>query len=350
MKKAYGIAWGSLFLLVLGTGCQDTPTTVHPAFYHWKTSFDPSPEALQLVEQLEAERIYLRIFDIDWNEAEQAPAPLALLQAEPSLDQLPLDWVPTVFITNRSLTQLAVQEVPAFADKLSDKILEQIKALRLQPVPEVQLDCDWTESTRSVYFKLLAQCRQRMAQEGIQLSATIRLHQLRYPEQTGVPPVDRGMLMYYNMGEVQQWEEPNSILNPAAAAPYLQSGTYELPLDLALPAFQWGVLFRDGEMIRLLSGLTEAGLQDPERFFNMQGGRYEVVQGTFLDGHYLYKGDLLRLETVRLRDLETAVEQLSTLDWAGDIYLSFYHLDGVREIGLDAAALRSLGRQLENAN
>lgn len=350
MRKAYGIVGVSLLLLVLGTGCQNPPTAVHPAFYHWKTSFAPSTEALHLVEQMETERIYLRIFDIDWNEAERAPAPLALLKTRQSLEQLPVDWVPTVFITNRSLTQLAVQEVPAFADKLSDKILEQVKALRLQPVPEVQLDCDWTESTRDIYFRLLAHCRKRMAQEGIQLSATIRLHQLRYPEQTGIPPVDRGMLMYYNMGDVHKWEEPNSILNNAAAAPYLQAAKYKLPLDLALPAFQWGVLFREGEMIRLLSGLAESDLQDPKRFYNMQGGRYEVVQGTFLEGHYLYKGDLLRLETVRLQDLETAVEQLRALNWAGDVYLTFYHLDGVHEIGLDVAALKQLGSQLKNAN
>lgn len=335
-------------MLLLMSGCS-TPsiTTVHPAFYHWKTTFDPAPESRQLVRGLSAERIYLRLFDVDWDESLKAPAPLAYLEPQQPLEAFDVEWVPTVFITNRSLTLLPVQEVPPFAEKLVSKVLELTETLNLSAVPEVQLDCDWTQSTREVYFRLLKICRERLLEKGIALSATIRLHQLRYPEQTGVPPVDRGMLMYYNMGEVHQWEEPNSILNLPAAAPYLQARSYALPLDLALPVFQWGVLFREGEMIRLLSGLSANDLSDPERFYDMKGGRYEVVLGTFLQGHYLYEGDLLRLESVTQEALHAAVEQLRGFDWPGNLYLTFYELDSAPELGLDATALEAVIKAFE---
>ena len=95
-------------------------------------------------------------------------------------------------------------------------------------------------------------------------------------------------------------------------------------------------------MIRLLSGLSANDLSDPERFYDMKGGRYEVVQGTFLQGHYLYEGDLIRLETVTPEALHTAVEQLRSFDWPGNVYLTFYELDSATELGLDAAALEAV--------
>jgi hypothetical protein len=335
-------------IVCLLAGCkQQVHPVVRPAFYHWKTTFDPAPEARQLVQNMETERIYLHLFDIDWDEGLKAPAPIAYLEPRQPLDVFKVEWVPTVFITNRSLTRLPIQSAADFAERLTGKVLEQIEALKLQRVPEVQLDCDWTQSTRDVYFEILKTCRAELSKAGINLSATIRLHQLRYPEQTGVPPADRGMLMYYNMGEVRHWEEPNSILNLAAAAPYLQTKSYALPLDLALPVFQWGVLFREGEMIRLLSGLSANDLSDPERFYDMKGGRYEVVQGTFLQGHYLYEGDLIRLETVNQEALHIAVDQLRGFDWAGDVFLTFYELDSAPELGLDAAALDAVIKAFE---
>lgn len=337
-------------LLLLARCSPPVPTTVQPAFYHWKTTFNPSPEARQLVRGLETGRIYLRLFDIDWDEREKAPVPIAYLEPQQPLDVFNVEWVPTVFITNQSLALLPVQDAEDFAERLTNKVLEQINTLKLQTVPEVQLDCDWAQSTREVYFRILKTCRAQLAEYSIALSATIRLHQLRYPEQTGIPPVDRGMLMYYNMGEVRQWAAPNSILHPATAAPYLQAQPYALPLDLALPVFQWGVLFREGEMIRLLSGLSAKDLSDPERFYDMKGGRYEVVQGTFLQGHYLYEGDLIRLETVTPEALNTAVQQLRGLDWPVEVHLAFYHLDSAPGLGLNAETLKQVVAQFGGAD
>ncbi|MGG2305049.1 hypothetical protein ACE4Z6_26875, partial [Salmonella enterica] len=93
-----------------------------------------------------------------------------------------------------------------------------------------QIDCDWTLGTKEKYFSLLKRIKERMA---LPLSCTIRLHQVKYQAKTGVPPVDRGMLMYYNMGHVEGATETNSIYDPANADKYVSYvKDYPLPLDV----------------------------------------------------------------------------------------------------------------------
>lgn len=95
-------------------------------------------------------------------------------------------------------------------------------------------------------------------------------------------------------------------------------------------------------MIRLLSGLSVEDLSDPERFYDMKGGRYEVVQGTFLQGHYLYEGDLIRLETVTSEALSAAVQQLRERNWPAEVHFTFYQMDSAPELGLGTTALTKL--------
>lgn len=333
-------------LCLLLSACQTETPQAEPAFYHWKSQLRQDSSQLAYLNTLGARRIYVRLFDLDWDERLRSPAPIAEVQ----LGDFPytsFEWVPTIFITNRSLKQLPIQETSSLARRIIDKIERMRQAAGMPAIREVQLDCDWTASTRKVYFRLLKECRRQLSQNGVQLSVTVRLHQLRYPEQTGVPPADRGMLMYYNMGEVRSWEEENSILNLEAAAPYLQADQYPLPLDLALPLFRWGVVFREGKMIRLINDLSPEDLQDRSRFFPMAGKRYEVVKGTFLQGHYLYQGDRIRLERATADDLKGAVAQLQQLKWPAPFHLAFYHLDRTAVNNYPPALLKTLEEQLE---
>ncbi len=335
-----------LLLALFALSCQSAAPQAVPAFYHWKSYFGLKPAEVAYLQAAEAQRLYLRLFDIDWNERLNAPAPVAEVTIGQQLNQA-WEWVPTVFITNRSLKRLPVQDAPELARKLVAKIREKMAAAGVARIPEVQLDCDWTESTREVYFRLLKECRQRLQADHTALSVTIRLHQLRYPERTGLPPADRGMLMFYNMGEVRQWEEPNSILNLEAAAPYLQAESYPLPLDLALPLFRWGVLFREGEMIRLINDLEVEDLQDRSRFYPTANRRFEVVRGTFLKGHYLYAGDRIRVEQVSPQQLRKAARQLRELAWPQQFHLAFYHLDSTAVRHYSPDLLQALTEVLE---
>jgi hypothetical protein len=294
---------------------------------------------------LNARRLYVKFFDVAWDDASNEAVPQASLERVGEWTDY--DMVPTVFITNQTMLELPATE----RKDLAERILQKITSLwpGLQP-GEIQLDCDWTEGSRDAYFQLLALVRERLPTT-TKLSVTLRLHQYRYPEQTGVPPADRAMLMFYNMGDLTDWEEPNSILNLEKARPYLQTtAPYPLPLDLALPIFNWGVLFREGKMIKLLPGLTANALTAVGAKLLDQGDdqRFEITKSTYLEGYYLYRGDQLRLETIRAEQLVEAARLLRSVTTSSNAYLSFYHLDSTLLSQFSVTDLRHCLTVLEN--
>jgi hypothetical protein len=319
--------------------CRQEVLTTQMAFYHWQTQLSVDSLEQQWLTQTHSQRLYVKFFDVDWSYAQQAAIP----QAELLLSTLPqtVDIVPTVFLTNRCFQELPILETAA----LATAVFEKIQALWPQLAPtEIQIDCDWTATTRAAYFQFLEDLK-AILPAATTLSATIRLHQYRYPEQTGVPPVDRGMLMYYNMGDLNDWTETNSMLNLEKAAPYLDAAPYPLALDLALPLFRWGVLFREGRMIKLINNLSISELNSDkvEKLAEMPelgSSRWLVTQDHYLHGYYLYTGDQIRLEYITSDLLERAALQLKEIPQKSDRHLSFYHLDGSL---LDRSDLSPLG-------
>lgn len=313
-------------LLLLASGCRpdhDPPGNPFfvPAFYHWQTELSLSGPERKWLQATAAGRLYVKFFDIDLQDGQ--PVPQASLLADPASLPDSMEVVPTIFITNRTMAALS----PAAVDTLAVRLWKRVAELAPGPAGEVQIDCDWTGGTRENYFRLLRTLRQQLP-PGMVLSATVRLHQLRYPEETGVPPVDRGMLMYYNMGALDRWEEPNSILNNSVGASYLQDAPpYPLPLDAALPLFRWGVLYRHGRLSSLINNLESRELRDSSRFAAVAPGRYRVRESTYLGGYYLYRGDELRLEGASVAELRQAARLLRPLLKADTVNLAFYHLD-----------------------
>ncbi|MEM9824232.1 MAG: hypothetical protein AAF985_24315 [Bacteroidota bacterium] len=295
------------------------------SFYHWKSEFAPSPGEWTYLKHLEIERLYLRLFDIDWDFVQQQAVPLAPLQTTVPLPAS-MTIVPTLFITNRTFIQLPESQLTSLVDKVEKKIRFHLDAFPNNRVEEIQMDCDWTVKTKSIYFDFLTALQARFV--GIPLSATIRLHQVKYFTQTGIPPVARGTLMLYNMGEVDQWESKNSILDLDIAQSYLTSlSNYSLSLDLALPLFSWAVLFREGRMIRLINGVKPEQLKDTDRFHKIDQNRFEVIKSTYLQGQYLYRGDAIRVESIAYDELQKAVQLLRAKWSPSNRHLIFYHLD-----------------------
>lgn len=323
-----------LFFFLSLLACRNSPRstdglpTPEPfrAFYHWKTICVLEEQEQAFLDSLAVDRLYVKFFDLDWDAAAGTVVPLASVQLDTSgLGRLQV--IPTLFITNRSMLQMTPTEIPRLARQIAEKIDRQFAVLD-QPLKEVQLDCDWTKSSRDNYFELLHQLKAIFADRGVELSVTIRLHQLRYPEQTGVPPVQKGVLMFYNMGDLKNWKEPNSILNLKKAAAYLPAGlSYPLHLDLALPLFRWAVLFRKGQMIKLINEPDATHLQHTEKIQRIGPDRYLIVESTYLDGYYLYRGDQLRVESVSLTQLQAALALVEKRYPVATNSLIFYHLD-----------------------
>ncbi len=307
-------------------GCQQKNIKITPAFYHWQTNLDLSPKEITYLSAFSVNTIYPKFFDVDWDFNQAAPTALATLVIKQKLPSH-FNIVPSVFITNRTLTHLSVDQLSDLAQKISEKLIDQIKTLGNPIIQEIQFDCDWTLSTKEKYFQLLELIKKEFPKE-ISLSATIRLHQIKFVNKTGVPPVKRGMLMYYNMGEVQQPTTQNSILDNKIGQKYIsQLATYPLPLDVALPLFKWGVLFRNDKMIKLLNQLSERELVDAQRFTKIAGNHWQVAKSTYLNGVYLYEGDEIRLEKSEMTDLKLAAELLNKHLKREDRRVAFYHLD-----------------------
>ena len=332
-NRIFGFQILVLTLALFISACQPKPQ-VQRAFYHWQTNLSLSPAEQKSLQNLQVSRLYAKFFDVDWDEAQGQIIPLASIQIDTAgLKKLGL--VPVIYITNRTWGHV---ESEAQVETLAQKIIAKIDALA-QPLgtpsySEIQIDCDWTASSRRVYFAFLKKLSNKLAQRKCQVSATIRLHQYKYPQRTGVPPVASGTLMLYNVGDLENWEEENSIFSQSAVEAYSPFPKYPLPLDVVLPAFSWGVLFREGEMIRLLNELRAENLHGDARFEQIAPQRFRVQKSTYLNGHYLYQGDLLRIETCGYAELLAAARfARKHLSGAGLHWVGIYHWRaGLREM------------------
>ncbi|HHJ49892.1 MAG TPA: hypothetical protein ENJ88_03200 [Phaeodactylibacter sp.] len=335
-----------LVLCLSANGCRPAESPrPQPAVYRWKTSPGLLPPERAWMDSLGIRRLYLRFFDIDRSADPARPLPVAPLQLP--LKNLPdsAEVVPVVFITNRTFEaflSLEEEQQKTAISQLARRLYEKIRAMESRlyasgehlpkgvkvTTPEWQMDCDWTPKTRDAYFFFLGELR-RLLHDSLLLSATIRLHQVKYPGQTGIPPVDRGMLMFYNMDDVRAADTRNSILDRSVASAYYgRLGEYPLPLDVALPVFGWVVVRREGKVVQLLSGLDERALADTARFEALDGAKlFRVRRSTYLNAYYLYAGDSLRVEGVEADSLRAAWSDLQMRLPREQRHLALYHLD-----------------------
>ena len=329
-----------ILILTIGlSSCQKSIQSTQIAFYHWQTQLQLTGFEKDYLKQTDSEKLYIKYFDVDWQNGKAVP--LAMLETSTWKNDS-LEIIPCVFITNRTMLEIDETAIPQLAKNIYIKINELNYGFPKNTIQEIQLDCDWTERSRANYFLLLQELR-KSCPENYQLSATIRLHQVKYYERTQVPPVDKGMLMYYNMGDVDNPETENSILDEKIAAQYLVNfEEYPLSLDLALPIFAWGVLFRDGKIIKLMNNLDAESLADTERFAKVGAHQFRVQKSTYLDGYYLYAGDEIRLESVSKARLQSATQLLKPHLQNKDLTITYYHLDSLTIRHYEADFLKNI--------
>lgn len=160
------------------------------------------------------------------------------------------------------------------------------------------------------------------------LSATIRLHQVKYSSKTGIPPVDKGLLMCYNMGNLKNPATNNSIIDIEELKKYLSGlTTYPLKIDVALPLFEWSVLFRNNQFKGIIQTVNPAELSNT--VCRKQSSRYHFLVDTTIGTIQFYKGDVLRYEesnsTVIEKTADFVAANLSPVNQQTRIL--FYHLD-----------------------
>lgn len=309
----------AVFAGLFFAGCNTDQRPPQVSFYHWKSTFRLNDEQSNILKANNVTRIYVKYLDVDTEKGRAVPKAPVVFEGTAYRRY---EIIPCVFITNRTFKSGLSPE--NLAKKVWSYLSEINTAYGLLP-DHYQFDCDWSPSTRAAYFQFLAHFRQLSARK--ELSATIRLHQLRYPDQTGIPPVDRGVLMYYNMGDIENPTEPNSILNTTTAAAYLEGNMqYGLPLDYALPVFSWVLSYRLGELHAIINQTDCNQLDTMVAVQALGEGRYRMRQNAYFGNHYLNRGDQLRCESPSEKDLEIAIDQLKKIDNNCE-HLLFYHLD-----------------------
>jgi hypothetical protein len=240
-------------------------------------------------------------------------------------DTLPkVTIVPVIFIKEYVFANITVVETDSLLTRIHRLITAINKSAGINPT-EIQIDCDWTKKTRNDYFNFLSQYKKRY---GNTLSSTIRLHQVKYPESMGIPPVDKGALMFYNMGRIGA-DTSNSIYDAHTAARYTAYlDEYPLQLDLALPIFGWSIQLRDGKVVELLNkSITTDDVRDTT-FVSFQRKFYVVNHDGFRNGSYFRKGDKIKQEFVtgeQLLDIAKGLDKCMKKP----AELIFYDLDSV---------------------
>ena len=182
------------------------------SFYSWENSFN---------QKEITEKLYIKVLDIAYS------TKLEIIKS--NLQEKPKDFIPVVYITNETMQNVDFSLI-------SSAIIQGLKNYEFK---ELQIDCDWSNSTQSNYFKLLEDLKTKLNKT---LSATIRLHQIKYYTKTGVPNVDYGVLMYYNMSNITDINTKNSILDNDIAKKYHYNfENYKLKLKLALPLYSQAI-------------------------------------------------------------------------------------------------------------
>lgn len=261
------------------------PTIKH-SYYHWAQTYKNDTE---LINSHAPHQLYIKLLDIGYRQK---------ITINPTrLKEKPLTPVtPVVFLDNNALKHTSLT-------RLYQLIQQYIPPATYQ---RLQMDCDWSLTTRQKYFDLL----KRLTPDYPDLSVTLRLHQIKYFHKTGVPPVKRAVLMYYNMSDIRDVNINNYVLDHATGKRYFVNfAQYPLALDLALPLYQQIRVIRQHKLVLLLPNATlqQAKLQQHSK------RRYTVITSHYYQGHYLYKNDELIIDSVTPQQLSTVTHDLSRL-------------------------------------
>jgi len=288
MKKAFLLI---SFIILLSCKDSEKPSV---SFYYWKTIFQLSKNEKNVVRDAHVDKLYVRYFDV--KNIQNKPFPVAPIhfRERPASSQI----IPVVFIKNEVFLSKAIN-----VSDLSLKIIgliRQINQANQLTNSEIQIDCDWSLESRDTFISFLKVLKANYHKT---ISTTIRLHQVKYFTQTKVPPVDYGVLMFYNMGKLKATSS-KAIYDKQIALQYLPAlKNYPLPLKVALPIFSWIVHSRKGQVVNLISKTAIDTFRKNPNFTPEEKG-LTVNKDVLCRGFFFKKGDQLYGEEISGTDLE----------------------------------------------
>lgn len=276
------------------------------SYYYWKNSYRVTDLTLS---ESKPYQLYVKFLDIGYSNKRE-------VISTQFINKPKANTVPVVYLDNRVLQNDGIEP-------LLQIIRKKIDATHYH---SLQIDCDWSLSTQKRYFSLLRE----LSKDYQNLSATIRLHQVKYFQKTGVPPVKIGVLMYYNMSNIQDITTKNYILDLAVAKRYhVNFDQYPLPLNLALPLYHQIRVIRQQKVVTILTGKD----LNMDKLVQISANKYKVKQAHYLQNNYLYTDDILLVDQVNKADLQAAARTLKPLIQPYEII--FYELHHAKDFGYE---------------
>ncbi|MBK8351448.1 MAG: hypothetical protein IPL21_06995 [Saprospirales bacterium] len=274
------------------------------------------------MDELNVQKLYVRFFDVDMKNNEAIPIGEINIK-EKNIQQ---EIIPVVFITNDVFKNLDKNKIEDLAKHIKQEIEFIYPKISDKKIKEIQFDCDWTISTRSKYFYLLNIVEKQ--NPTLLVSATIRLHQIKDKTKTGIPPIKKGVLMYYATSNPLDFKEENSILENKLAENYCKEiQNYPIALDIALPIYSWAIIENQVGEKRLLNGIRNDMLKDTSIYQPIKPNFYLVKKDHYLHGNYIYEDFTIKTEEVTTTQLEQASTFLKNKIINQELNTIFYQLD-----------------------
>jgi len=311
--------------------------SIERAFYYWKNderSID-STEASYLSD-LKIKKLYVKFFEVTPDSFYGAiPTAKTNLELYKGMSQhkdsihlklfSKIEYIPVIFIRNDvfdSISTNGIEQLAINIFDLTNKYYSERFSVSDSSLKEIQIDCDWTKRTKENYFSLLTALKRISNNKTI--SCTLRLYPYKFSKIMGIPPVDKVMLMCYNLISPLTKNE-NSILNNKELIKYIKPfKKYPMHIDFALPVYSWMQVYHNDR----LAGIINPIKQDSTLLKQKDNLWYEIIKDKEIENFYLRIGDKIKLEETTSIEIEKTIDSLTKyvkIDKSTTI--SLFHLD-----------------------
>ena len=344
LKIAVDVKKHILYLLIVVSlfhvtyACKGDKPKIVKGFYYWKSNqYSLAEKELTCLDEEQIQKLYVKFFDVEKNEVlgavPVAKTELNIWEFRHNSDTLSEGGshdpmiVPTIYIKNEVFAQSSSGSLDTLASNtifLIDKYFQNHMKTDSIDYSEIQIDCDWTEKTRDNYFSFLQKIK---ATSKKNVSCTLRLYPYKYRDQLGIPPVDRAVLMCYNLISPLASEDKNSILSPEELEKYLiKTPRYPLPLDVALPVFSWMQVYQNNRFV----GLINPRPHELDSFLKpVKPLWFQVTRDKELETIFLRSGDKIKYEEITPETIRKTIHLLKKyIPSAKDQTIILFHLDG----------------------
>ena len=275
------------------------------SFYYWETTYKLNSAEQNYLSEFLVKKLYVRFFDIDKENGQSFPVATIQIQEKNNNQEI----VPVVFITNETFRNTTNQEIIQLANHAFKEIKYIYPKISDGKIEEIQFDCDWTVQTKENYFLFLKTVQQ--ISKDIVVSATIRLHQIKDKQQTGIPPIEKGVLMYYATSSPIEDNNNNSILDNNTAKNYIENlDEYPIKLDVALPIYSWAIVTNELGEKRLVNGIRPENLSDSTLYQKLNKNNYRVKKEHYLNAIFVYENYEIKIEYISENDLQIAAKNI----------------------------------------